>query len=720
MSLISHRRNTDFRRPTFKLLPLTAAIAVSLSFSAYAAEQEDTESDNKTLSSVTVTARRAAEQAKDVPFGLSVVSGEELEARRLTNMEEALRSVPGVDINSWGGANDTNIRIRGIGSLYQVSADDGSVVVNVDGVALSSRHATLGTLDIERVEVLKGPQGTLFGRNSEAGAINITTRRPTRQLEGYVRGEIGQQGQHLEEFAVGGPLSERFSGRFAVRNSGADNWVENSQDGQPISKLQDLAYRGSMLWDIQPGTSALLVSEHQKIQGRIGLMVLRPYGDPPTNDVPPGEFDGNEKVLDRHSLEVNHDLPGMRLTSVTAYTSADFRAYAGADRAVSQMWTGMPVPIMKTETADERAISQDLRLSSLPDALVFWVAGVNFANSKRSFDMDMPLYMTVNQRNFKTDSQAIYGEVTYPLTDRLKLTGGLRHTWEKKTFDATYDNAGVSSSDRRKLNDDYSTGRVALSYAITPATNIYGVVARGYKAGGFNDNASQIADGVPYKAAVATNIELGFKSESADRRYALNGAIFFNQVKDDHLLGYDPANNFASQAINADTESKGLELEGQWRVGGGFTLTGGLTWLNGKVASDALGVDGGNVYSGNRLPDVPRLSYNFSASYQQGLGDALLGLPSPMLNAKLTWRHVGERAADPQNHFNLDSYDKVDMRIGVASGNTEIYLWGDNLLDERYDLYGYYMTSMVPGNAAFTVGMPSRGRSLGLGAAWYF
>lgn len=703
-----------------KLRPLAVAIAAFMSLGAHAEDQVSTDSDERTLSSVTVTARRGAEQAKDVPFGLSVVSGEEIEARRLSNMEEALRSVPGVDINSRGGANDTNIRIRGVGSLYQVSADDGSVVVNVDGVALSSRHASLGTLDIERVEVLKGPQGTLFGRNSEAGAVNITTRRPTRETEGYVRGEIGQQGQHLEEFAVGGPLSEHFSGRIAVRNSGADNWVENSQDGRPISRLKDLAYRGSLLWDIQRGTSAFLVSERQKIQGRIGLMVLRPYADPPTNDVPPGGFDGNEKTLDRHSLEVNHDLPGLRLTSVTAYTSSDFKAYAGADRVVSQLWTGMSVPIMKTETADERGFSQDLRLSSLPDARVFWVTGLNLSNSRRSFDMDMPLYMTVNQRDFKTDSHAIYGEVTYPQSDRLKLTAGLRHTWEKKTFDAIYDNGGARSKDHRQLKEDYNTGRIALSYAVTPSTNMYGVIARGYKAGGFNDSASQVADGVPYKAAVATNIELGFKSEDKNRRYALNGAIFLNRVKNDHLLGYDPANNFASKAINADTESRGFELEGQWRLSGGFTLTAGLTWLDGKITSDALGVDGGNVHSGNRLPDIPRLSYSLSAGYQRPLGQSLLSLPSPTLNTKLTWRHAGERSADPQNHFNLDAYDKVDLRVGVTSGNTEVYLWGSNLLDERYDLYGYYMTSMVPGSPAFTVGMPSRGRSVGVGAAWYF
>lgn len=695
---------------------------------------------DKTLSAVNVTARYSEERVKDLPFSVSVLSGEELESRRLANLEQVLRSSAGVDVNSWGGANDANIRIRGVGSLYQVSADDGSVVVNVDGVPFSARNASLATLDVERVEVLKGPQGTLFGRNSEAGAINVTTRRPTRETEGYLRGEVGQQGQHLEEFAVGGALGQQFSGRFALRNSGADNWVDNSRSGGPISKLEDRAYRGSLLWDLQPGTSALFIAERQKMQGRAGLMVLKPYGDKPVNDVAPGSLDGNYKTLERQSLEINHNLAGSRLTSVTSRTRSDLLSNAGADRTVAALWQGAADPVMKTETARETNLNQDLRLSSLPGANVFWVAGLNVLRADRTFDMDMPAYSyfggpmhqdrTLNQRKFKTESEALYGEMTYPLTEALKLTAGLRHTWERKSFTGYYDKGASTfggfpmtvrsiTGDQRSLSENYSTGRLGLAYALTPATNVYAILARGYKAGGFNDNATQVADGTPYKAAVANSLELGFKSEAAERRFGLNGAFFLNRVKDDHLLSYDPGNNFASKAVNANTESKGFELEGSLKAGGGFTLSGGVAYLHSTIASDALGVDGGDVRSGNRLPDIPKWSWSGSLDYRQALASGLLGMASPVLNAKLTYRYMGKRPNDPQNHVLLDAYQKVDMRIGIMGAQTEVYLWGDNLLDERYDLYGYYMKSYV-GQPDFVVGMPSRGRSFGIGASYFF
>lgn len=733
-----HRSGRAPEGPRLPLRPglIAASLALAAASGAFAADAVDPATTE--LSAVTVTARHGAESAKEVPFALNVIGGDELETRRIVSMEEALRSVPGVDVNSWGGVNDANVRIRGVGSLYQVSADDASVVINVDGVPLSVRNASLGTLDVERVEVLKGPQGTLFGRNSEAGAVNIVTRRPTRHTEGYVRGEIGGQGQHLEEATIGGALSERFSGRFAVRNSGTDNWVDNARTGGPVSKPTDLAWRGSLLWDLQRGTTALMTAERQEIEGKVGLMVLRPYGDNPANDVAPGSFDGNSKTLDRHSFELNHDFSASRLTSITSHTATDLHSFAGADRVVALLWQGATAPVMKTETAKERAFNQDLRLSSLPNAPVFWVAGLNIYRADRSFDMDMPTYTamfgaytkdrSVQERDFETRSEALYGELTYPLAATLKLTAGLRHTWENKTFDGRYDsgadNFGTPRTltfDHRSLKDNYSTGRLALSYAVTPATNLYGVLARGYKAGGFNDNATQIADGVPYKAAVANNLEFGFKSESGERRFALNGAVFINKVKNDHMLSYNPSNNFASMAVNADTATKGLEFDGSWRLGGGFALSGGMTFIRGNIVDD-VAVDasaGGNVAAGNRLPDVPKWSGQVSADYRQAMAAGLFGLASPVLNAKLTYRHVGMRAADPQNHFDLDKYAKIDMRIGLVSGSTEVYIWGDNLLDKQYDLYGYYMRSGV-GNPPFTVGMPARGRSFGLGASHHF
>lgn len=371
------------------------------------------------LPSITVTARRGSELARNVPFSVSVIGGEDLEQRRLHNLEDALRSAPGVDVSSFGGFNDTNVRMRGVGSLFQISAEDSSVVLNVDGVPLSSLKSSLGTMDIDRVEVLKGPQGTLFGRNSEGGAINITTRRPTRVLEGFVRGEAGQEGQRLVEAAVGGPLSETFSARIALRSAGSDSTVINSQDGKPLLKAKESGARASLLWQPSAGTSALLVSERQDQEGKVGLTMLHPYTEPPKQSTAPG-LQNASNVQDRHSLEVNHDLSGSRITSLTSYTPGHSHSLGCYDRDLSNAVFGVPMEVCHDVTTDEKTWNQDLRWSSLPNAPVFWVAGLNAASTRRHYDDATPFAGNTAFRHFVTRSQAAYGEVTYPLADALK------------------------------------------------------------------------------------------------------------------------------------------------------------------------------------------------------------------------------------------------------------------------------------------------------------
>ncbi|GAE48860.1 TonB-dependent receptor [Xanthomonas arboricola] len=698
-------------------LALLAALAAAPSVSAAPASApsraaEDAVSDAGAtaegpvteLDGLTVTARLAAEHAKDIPFGIGVIGGSELETRRQLTLEEALRATPGVNVWSDSSPHSANVLIRGTGSINPVSTDDGAVALSIDGVPLSMRSMSLGTLDIERVEILKGPQGTLFGSYSRAGAINVITNKPTRDLQAHVRGEIGQQGQHLEEAVLSGPLSESLSGRFAIRNSGSDHWVDNARTGEPLSRPRSLMFRGSVFWENGAGTNLLFTADREDARRNLGLAVLRPYDEQPVMDVTPGLYDDNSKTVERYAVTLNHDLPVGRLTSVTGYTRFDTDFVGGYDARAMQAMFGIPAENMQRSRMDGNTLSQDLRWTSLPGASVFWVTGVYLSRAQRSFDQ---LYISSNQamdRDYQTDSHAVYGEVTWPLTDVLKLTGGLRHTWDHKSYDALY--AGTVA-DYRRLRDDYSTGRVALSYALTPTTNLYGAVSRGYESGGIGDFPTQVADSVPFKPAASNALELGFKTESADGRYALNGALFATRVKDDHLMGFDPA-TLATSTVNADTRSRGAEMQGTWRLGEGFSLSGGLSFIDAEITSNVSGVSGGDIRKGNRSPDVPRWGGTLGAAYVRPLA-AVRWLSAPVLNARLDYQYVGTRAADTQNHFDLNKYQKVDVRIGVASGGTEIYVFGSNLLDEQYDLYGF-----APAAPTY-VGAPARGRTLGVG-----
>lgn len=661
---------------------------------------------------IEVTARHSVENAKEVPFGISVLDDYELQSRRLYSLDSALRSIPGVDINSWGSTADANIRIRGVGSLYQVSMDDNSVVLNIDGVSMSSRYLSLGTLDVKQIEVLKGPQGTLYGRSSSAGAVNVVSNKPSDYFEGHVMAEYGQDNQHIEEAVLSGPLADTLSARFAVRNRGSESWVINQEDGKPISDPRSFEYRGSLQWQPTDGVSALLIVERQDARQQASLMVLRPYGNNPSVKMTPGLMDDNKSVLERYSLQVNYDLTASRIISITALTRMDNQINKAYDKLVMQALYGAGEQNVAHDNMNENVLSQELRWQSLADAEVFWVSGVNVSRGKRHFDSTWQTAQEQYDHGFDTDSYALYGEVTYPLTERLKLTGGVRQTWDQKTYDATYYKRTDTLTDHRSLSDNHTTGRAALSYAITPQTNLYATLAIGSKPAGFNDNASSSSDSQPYKSASVYSAEIGFKSELLDGSLSLNGALFASKVRDDHLLSYSYG-TMSSYAVNVDTRTQGMELEARWNINQLWSLAVAASYLDAEITSNAWGVSGGDIAAGNRVPDVPRWSGNLNARYLRDL-PPFLGLNTPMLNAQITWRLVDKRPADPQNHFDLGSYGKLDSRISLINGNAEFYLWGDNLLDEQYDYYGYYFTPSVQ------IGLPSRGRSVGAGFKWYF
>ncbi|MCF1183655.1 TonB-dependent receptor [Marichromatium gracile] len=703
--------------PPQQIQPLILALVVgasgltTLPVATHAAGAETGEA-SVSLSTITVTARRGEEQAKEIPFGLSVLGGEQLEEQRLDNLEEVLATVPGVDISGDGGPNNSNVRIRGVGSLYQLNMDDNSVVLNVDGVSMSTRNLALGMLDIERIEVLKGPQGTLFGRNSEAGAINVTTRKPTRYFEGHVRGEVGELGRKMGEAVFSGPISEQVSARVAYRNTTSDLWVENSRDGEPLMRPHEQTLRGTLLWEIGAGTEATLVAERYSIEHQANLIVAQPYGDQPANDLTPGLFDDNERKTERYSLEISHDLAGSRLSLITSLVSTDIVKWKAYDRTITEQVFGFPGEVAFLDTSEQDETSQELRWSSLPDAPVFWVTGLHLSQSDRTFDTLDTMTGNFYARDFSSQSAALFGELTYPLGEALKLTGGVRHSWDEKDYEASYRRGATVTRDERDLSDDYTTGRLALSYALSEETNLYGLLARGHKSGGFNDYASSIEGSTPYDSASVNTLELGFKHESLDGRFTLNGALFFNRVKDDHLLGYD-AHTFAATAINADTESKGAELEGRYAFDNGLSLAAALSYTDAQITSDAVGVSGGDVDDGNRVPEVPRWGASLSLGHVKPL-PAVGGLGPLTLNTQLSYRFVGERPGDPQNTFDLDAYQKLDLRVGLAAGNAELYLWADNLLDEDYDLYAYQYTPTL------RIGAPARGRTVGLGVNYFF
>lgn len=622
---------------------------------------------------------------------------------------------PGVNVSSSGGTNLSTIYVRGVGSMYPMNMSDGAVPMSIDGAPVSARHMSLGTLDVEWMDILKGPQGTTSGVSGLGGVIDITTRRPTRVLEGYGRVEYGEQGQSLLEAAIGGPMGDSVSGRLAVRFQQSDHWITNRADGQPISNPDDLAFRAHLLWDAGKGTSALATIEHETVNGLPNLLILRPYGTPPSVDLTPGLYDGVTKSFDRYALQVNHDLDVGRLTSISSYVNTSNTEVAAYDTNIMNAQYGFPSQYWSQDQSSESVFTQDLRLSSRPNSLLDWVAGMFFQHSDGSYNTPFNGNgaNTPSFRNFTTDTYAIYGDVTLPLTDALKLTLGLRQNWNTTNYDGTFLNYGAVSGDNRSLSEMATTGRAVLTYALNGNTDLRAKYARGYTPGGFNIYATQVADGDPFEGAINDMIELSFTTQSEDRRFALDGAAYVNWVSNNHLLSYDSA-TFVVNAVNADTRSQGFELQGKWRPIKGVELAVGVSYVDATITSSVYGAGEGPILAGNSVPDVSPWSGLIQVSYETPL-PAFLWLPTPMLKSLVSYSYVGARPADPQNNFDLASYQKLDVHLGIAQGGTEIYVRADNLLDDMYELYGYYNAA-----AGFSYGGVARGRTFIAGLSHRF
>lgn len=708
------------------------AIIFCLSFNAVAQTSKDEDKKNR-IEQITVTARLVKESKNDIPFTVNIIDGKKLIDDRETTLEKALNDSVGVQVISNMGASKF-IRIRGVGSVLPLSKDDSSVSINVDGLPQSVSNATSNLLDIESVEVLKGPQGTLFGRNSEAGAINIISKRPTSYFETGFRTEYGQDKQTLTEGMISGPFNDVLSGRLAFRYDEANSILKNRNDNKTVNTPRNKIAKGSLLWQMSDITSILFRTELEEITGIDDMYMMRPYSHHPKIDIPKNS-DKTEKKNYRFNLKIEHEFKNSMLTYLSGYShtklDSNYPIYEGN---LFDHLSHVRPPSHWAFLTNENILNQEIRISSKPESSIFWLAGINYYNNHRQRDTHdvIDVYYPTSgmnayiKRKFKTNNVGIFGEITYPITEKLKLTTGIRQSHEQKDYDAKWyankiyiANAPQKpkfAKDKQKITDNYTTGRLALSYQLYKNNNLYGIYSRGYKTGGFNDEGLDFAtrnhSDPAYKASYVNAYEIGLKLANDDNSLGLNTALFYNNTKREHLTAYNPA-TFVSIVENYHTRSYGAELEGYWQAPLNLEFRGTLSYTNAKIVGTPS-VSLAKVDKNNYVPETSK--WNASISIQHYF---LLNNSGWSIESRISDRYVGSRQADVQNSFGLKAYNKLDARIAIKNENIEFYVWGDNLLNKRYDLWAYYMPGSHGGPDA-TIGSPSRGRTLGIGFSYIY
>lgn len=683
-----------------------------------------------TLPEMTVTARKLAEDARKVPISMTVVDAQGLEDRRIDNVETLLRATPGLGFSWLGDGRSSFQSIRGIGPMSQpLGHDDSSVVTYVDGVPQPLFGADQMLLDLERVEVLRGPQGTVFGRNAQAGAVSFTTRKPGPERAFTLRAEAGLDSASRDrvEAVLSGPIrADRLAGRLAVAygDLGAD--VRNLAGGD-LGRSRNTAFRGSLVATPSADTDLTLSAFGQRDRANPSNFVVKGGGFPQVALAPKGWI---ERDLSSLSLTARHRLDDVELVSVTAFNRYAFENLTNNSEALTfSRVFGMPVaaflPATDWSTYDERqnTFYQELRLASRGDAATAtrrWVAGLTYTHDDYRMDSYYvsPFFVSTNgwrENRYKTGSQAIFGELTQRLGERWEATAGLRYTHERKRYSSTFTSNGFAGTvpthtQDGTLNFDLLTGRLALNYALSDDAVLYASAARGAKSGGFpnfTNNAPTGGRDEPYRESRSWSYEVGSKTSLLGGRAQLNAALFYNEVEDENLMALDSASfMFVPKPIG--TRSHGGELELGWRLSRSLQLNASAALTRSRISevSEEVAAFSGARH-GNRVPGVAKYQYALSVDYRDGAG--WLGLPQAALSASLAYQYVGRRAADVANHFDLAAYGLVNARAALEFDDWEVYLFGENLGDKRPEYLGIYY-----GADAHTVTV-GHGRVIGVG-----
>ena len=706
-------------------LPIVVS-ATSTVLLAMSATAESMRQDTDILDEVVVTARLREEAARDVPFSLTSFDAKSLAARRIDDTHSLFRQVPGLSLTSFDDGRFAYFQLRGIGPLSQaISPDDGSVVTYVDGVPQPVYASEFSYLDLERIEVLRGPQGTLFGRNSQGGALNISTRPPGDRLEVTARTEAGENGYGLARVSASGPLQpERLAGGFSAHFSSVDGFIRNiAPRGGELGDRESTSVRGTLVWTPSGSNGArfTLTANGDRQRSNPFYYVLL---EQPERQV---EVDPENRV--------ERELWGVSLKSETSFALADFTAITAfngfdnhqvtddTDGLLYGPLNGVPSSVFlpPLDFSDwreqEQRFYQELRLASRAGQAAHWTTGVIYFQSDFDVRLDnrstfSPFLNGDRDAMQKIDSYAAYGEVTSPvLHPRLQATFGLRYSEDRKSLRAVYQGVGfpgtvTSFVERSSADFDLITGRAALVWEATDDLNVYVTAGRGAKSGGFPRFTLSAALGAAsrsYAESTSWTYETGIKSRVLNGRGHLDLSTFYNEVADEQLFVLDFV-SFQFLPVNLDTRSFGVELQSDLDLGSGWSLAGGAAWTSAQIRESSAG---SGAREGNRIPNVSKFGSTLTLGFEgQHVTVGNLRV-EPILT--LTHQYVGERAADVANSFDLPDYHNVDLKLGARLGATEWYLFARNLFDSKQYINGVLY---APGIAAASFG---RDRVAGIG-----
>ncbi|MEO0459952.1 MAG: TonB-dependent receptor [Myxococcota bacterium] len=671
---------------------------------------------------IRVTAQKRAQTIDEVPATLNVVNADEIDFAAGNDMRSTIERVPGAAFIGLGFSGSNSVSLRGIGGLATFGPFDSAVSFTIDEQIVPLRSADALFLDVERIEVLKGPQGALYGRSTLGGAVNIVTREMTKAWEALATAEAGTDGFVSLDGASGGAITDWLLFRAAARFTDFDGDVDNTPTDDETNGAEIFAARAS--------AKALFSDDtFLKLTFQLDREERTPTGDLLGNveDFPFGGQSGLPRAsrdTERLSGRLESDLGWARLVAIGGFENTNVgNDFDLTDSRVAPLAFGVPIEATidpnndrSVTDTDEETISAEIRLQSEDKSDFQWLLGVSYLSL--AFDRRVARRSVIEP--FNTDEAStnenvtygVFGDVSYALLDNLTLGGGLRVARDEVDYTGTAAFFGPlegtpTFSEESDFTDTYLAGnmRVVATFGDVSAFARY---ARGFASGGFGEFAANALVGEAidaFDASTSHSVEVGTRGNLAWLDYTVAG--FYNAVSDGQVYQFD-ATTFTNVSENLDFETYGLELDSHaiaapWAV---FDLGVALQEAEFRNVSDT---NLSGTRDGNRVPLSPEFTINAGLSGQLRL-ESVDWLNRVYYSTSV--QHIGERASDPANSFFLDEYTIVNARAGLSFGYADIYVFGANLTDERAALYGQnYGTADAP---IPTVNV-NRGRVLGVG-----
>ncbi|WP_337841793.1 TonB-dependent receptor [Rheinheimera sp.] len=696
-----------------------AAMGLSPALMAQESDKDQAQEEAK-LERIMVTAQRRVQSTQEVPISIATLSGEKFDALFSggEDIQALANKIPGLYAESSNGRAAPRFYIRGLGNTdFDLAASQPVSVIMDDVVMENVILKSFPLFDIAQAEVIRGPQGTLFGRNTTAGMVKFTTARPTQDFEAYTKLGVGNLGTLNFEGAASGGLTDEISARLSVLSQNRDDYIDNGFTGEKDFTGGHEEKAARLQLQYESGDFKALLNVHGRdLDGTSSVFRANVLtkGSNELNEnydrdtVYYNDGDGNFQKYENFgsSLTLEYDFNGMTLTSVTAQENADGNGKGDIDGGTEAGPGFIPFQAVTEDQLDDlEQFTQEIRLASDTETGLEWQVGAFYFDS--SFGVtSIDGFFGATSVYHENKSWAVFGQSTYDLNDRWDVTAGIRYTYDEKDFWVGQQNvdgfalvigaAAVQDYDPINVDDGQVSWELATNYRLTESTSLFARVANGFRAQSIQgrdvafESAPSVAD-----SETIQSFEVGGKSDLLDDSLRLNGALFYYTI-DDIQLSAIGGQSQGNQLLNADKGTGyGFEVDAEWRASKNLVIGGGFSYNNTELEdanllvapcgsgmctpTDPLDANGRAYIDGNPFPQAPETIATVNARYD-------IPVPSGEIYFYTDVAYQGKTNLFlyESEEFHTDGNYEAGLRIGYLNFDNEyeLALFGRNITDQ--------------------------------------